>query len=93
MKHSIGLISVIATQTLLWYSAVMTVYFGIWHGTFGLEPLTFRRSNFGAVVNSICFLFFWFMMIWSHLMTIFTIPGYTPKGKELLIEEKIPDKS
>ena len=82
MKNTVGLISVIATQTLLWYSAFITVYFGIWHGTFGLEPPIERRSDFGAVVSSICFLFFWFMMVWSHLMTIITIPGYTPYGKE-----------
>ena len=71
----------------------MTMYFGIWHQTFGLSEAVPPANTSAAIANSVIFSLFWAMMVWSHFMTVTTKPGYLPQEKEQLQEEAIPKDS
>lgn len=77
---------------LMLYEFFMTMYFGIWHQSFGVYPA--KDFNTGAAVaNTIFFTFFWVMMIWSHWQAVRTVPGYMPLDKESLMEELLRQDS
>jgi hypothetical protein len=67
----------------------MTLYFGTWHYTFGWE-INQPLNKQSAIINTVFFSIFWFMMIWSHILAVTTQAGYVPKDKTHLIEERIP---
>lgn len=70
----------------------MTVYFGIWHQSFGLLS-EISYSSAGAVFNTLFFTMFWVLMVWSHFVAVKTQAGYLPEGKQMLCEELIPSGS
>ena len=70
----------------------MTVYFGIWHQSFGLLQ-DIPYSTAGALFNTLFFTVFWVMMTWSHFVAVKTQAGYLPEGKQLLCGELIPSGS
>jgi hypothetical protein len=95
LKNTFGLVSVTGCYILFFFLYFMTMYFGIWHQTFGLTNAATSHvgSNLVAVINSAIFSLFWAMMMWSHYVTMTTKPGFVPQEKEQLQEDAIPADS
>ncbi len=92
LRNTTGIAIVTMVYILMAYEYFMTVYFGIWRQSFGLYP-TPPYSIVFALINTVLFTFFFVMMVWSHIVSVRTEPGYLPEEKEQLQEELIPQHS
>ena len=93
VKNTLGIIIVAVVSTLFAFEYFMTMYFGIWHQTFGLAEALPPASAAAAIANSVIFSWLWIMMMWSYYATVTTKPGYLPKEKDKIQEEAIPNDS
>lgn len=91
VSNTNGIVTIVFVYLLFIFEYFMTVYFGIWHQSFGLDSTNYDLKTVGSIFNTIFFSFFWLMMMWSHVVTVRTKAGYLPKEKEQLQENLFPE--
>lgn len=74
-----GVIIVVFVYLLFLYQYSITVYYGIWFGSFD-------ENIPAASANTIIFSIFWILMVSSHIKAVITKAGYIPFDKKILNE-------
>ena len=86
-----GRIAIGAAYVLFAYMYGLTLVYGIWAVHERKENIDIDGAQtFWAVLSTIIFTFFFSMMIWAHVVTVFTSPGHLPRDYEKLHEENLP---